>query len=277
MKKILLLSAAYLLTNLSFGQIDNEVNEAKNLRFGLKGSLSIDWLSPSNKKKFVSNGSGLGYSWGAQVEYRLSKTVSFVSGVGIQTSVGKIGFFEASSKDSVFYILNRDEEFQDFTAENLSDSLNSTFWLKNRRYKINYVNIPIAFKMKTKEIGYFKYYGTFGLNLGIKTKAIVEDEVEFGNSTPTNTDLDLNTGASFARTGLIFGGGAEYNLSGSTSLFFDLTYNYFFSNALNGDDKYLGVKDFTVTEPSGSRPVGFKEINQKAIPGSVALTVGILF
>ncbi len=270
MKKILLLSIAYLIGNLSFAQLDNNENNVKNFRFGLKGNLSIDWMKPENQKKFVSNGSSLGYGWGAQLEYRLNKTASLVTGVGLQTSYGKIGFFEASSKDSVYYILNKDEEFQDFNTTNLLDSTNTAFWLKDRKYKINYVTIPIALKMKTKEIGYFTYYGTFGLNLGIKTKATVEDNVQLLNATTTNSDLDLNSGASFARTGLIIGGGAEYTVSGSTALFFDLTYNYFFSNALDGDDKYLGVKDYTTD-------TGFKEIKQKAIPGSVALTVGVLF
>lgn len=270
MKKILLFSFIYLLGNISFAQLDNSQNNVKNFRFGLKGNLSIDWMKPENKKKFVSNGSGLGYGWGAQLEYRLNKTASIVTGIGIQTAIGKIGFYEASSKDSVFYILNKDEEFLEFNTTNLLDSTNTSFWLKDRKYKINYITIPIALKMKTKEIGYFTYYGTFGLNLGIKTKATVEDNVEILNAVTTNSDLDLNSGASIARTGIIIGGGAEYTISGSTALFFDLTYNYFFSNALNGDDKYLGVKDYTVD-------TGFKNINQKAIPGSVALTVGILF
>ncbi len=270
MKKTFLISLVYLIANVNFAQVDNSENNAKNFRFGLKGNLSIDWLRPENKKKFVSNGSGLGYGWGAQLEYRLNKTASVVTGVGIQTAIGKLGFFEASSKDSVFYLLNKDEEFQEFNTENLLDSTNTSFWLKDRKYKINYITIPIALKMKTKEIGYFTYYGTFGLNLGIKTKAIVEDNVEIANASTTNNDLDLNSGASFARTGIIIGFGAEYSIAGSTALFFDLTYNYFFSNALNGDDKYLGVKDYTVEN-------GFKEVNQKAIPGSVALTVGILF
>jgi hypothetical protein len=35
------------------------------------------------------------------------------------------------------------------------------------------VNIPIILKMKTKEIGYFTYFGEFGAVLGFKTKARV--------------------------------------------------------------------------------------------------------
>lgn len=272
MKKILLIGSALFVWGSYFSQIDNKENNSKNLRFGLKTNLSIDWLRPENKKKFKSNGSSLGYGWGAQIEYRLNKTASIVTGVGLQTSYGKIGFFDASSKDTVLYLLNKDEEFKEFNEKNRLDSNNSLYQLFDRKYKINYVTIPIALKMKTKEIGYFTYYGTFGLNLGIKTKATVKDEVMLTNSNNKSTinDLNLNSGVSFARTGLIVGGGAEYTVSGSTAVFIDLTYNYFFTNVLDKDDEYLGVKNYTSN-------TGFNPIKQKAIPGNIALTIGVLF
>lgn len=268
MKKILLFSFIYLLGNMAFSQIDNLENNAKNIRFGLKGNLSIDWMKPENQKKFLSNGSGLGLGWGAQLEYRLNKTLSIATGFGLQTTKGAIDFDEASSANKTYYYLNKDEEFQTFSNVNpLTDTTFNLFLLKDRKYKINYVTIPVSLKMKTKEIGYFTYYGQFGLNLGIKTKAIVEDEVELNGAPTTNTDLDLNSGASLLRTGLIIGGGAEYTISGSTALFFDITYNYFFTNAVDKDDKYLNAL----------KEGQYSSVNQKFIPGSVALTVGILF
>jgi len=278
MKKIVVLSIAYLLTNIGFAQIDDAENNVKNFRFGLKGNLSVDWLTPENEKKFKSNGSGIGYGWGAQLEYRLNKTASIVSGFGIQTAKGKIGFFDSSisANDTTIYILNKDEEFVTFNRDLLDSTGYSAYQLINRKYSINYVTIPIALKMKTKEIGYFTYYGQFGLNLGIKTKVRVDDEViPFKSEAPVgnqleNTKLDLTKGIQPIRSALIVGGGAEYTISGTTAVFFDLTYNYFFTNALKKNDEYLGVKD--VLEPTG-----YKEIKQKAIPGSVALTVGILF
>lgn len=272
MKKILLFSFIYLLGNIGFSQIDNSENNAKNIRFGLKANLSIDWMKAENQKKFTSDGSGLGLGWGAQLEYRLNKTLSVVTGFGLQTAKGKIDYLGGTSSDSLYYILNKDEEFQTFDTANFTG--NEVYLLRNRSYKINYITIPVLLKMKTKEIGYFTYYGQFGLNLGFKTKAKVTDNV---SSTTSNTDseveikdLDLNSGASFARAGLIVGGGAEYNISGSTAIFFDLTYNYFFSNAVSKSDKYLGAYDI-------DESTLYKKVNQKFIPGSVALTVGILF
>ena len=174
MKKILLISLTYLISNFAFAQIDNEENNAKNIRFGLKANLSIDWLNPEDKRNFTSNGSGLGLGLGAQLEFRLNKTVSFVSGFGLQSAKGKIDFAGAERFDSTYYILNNDQEFLDFDTENFDG--NSVYWLQNRAYKINYVTIPLSLKMRTKEIGYLTYYGTFGLNLGIKTKTKINDQ-----------------------------------------------------------------------------------------------------
>lgn len=268
MKKILFLSIAYLIGNVSFAQLDNNENNVKNFRFGLKANLSIDWMKPEDQRNFLSNGSGLGYGWGAQLEYRLNKTVSVVSGFALQTAKGKINYAGATSFDSTYYILNNDQNFVDFDTSNFAG--NNLYWLQNRNYKINYVTIPIALKMKTKEIGYFTYYGTFGLNLGIKTKSKVNDEVIANTSTnKTNIkNLDISSQTSFARTGLIIGLGSEYSISGTTALFFDVTYNYFFSNAVKKDDKYLGVLKNNKYS---------SKINQKFIPGSVTMTVGILF
>ncbi len=278
MKKIIIIGVALLLSGISFAQSGGE-NNVKNFRFGLKGNLSLDWMKPENEKKFTSGGSALGYGWGIQMEYRLNQTVSIVSGFGIQTAKGKINYFDAPSKDSVFYILDRDSEFVVF--DTASFSKNEEFQLLQRKYAINYVNIPVALKMKTKEIGYITYYGTFGLNLGIKTKARVKDDIQkstlsgdslviIDNTKTTNDKLDATKSMSPLRAGLVIGGGGEYTIAGTTAVFFDLTYNYFFTNAVKKHDKYLGVRDY-------EQETGYKEITQKFIPGSVTLTVGILF
>ena len=47
---------------------------------------------------------------------------------------------------------------------------NNIYWLKERKYKVNYVTIPIGLKLKTKEIGYLTYFGEFGGNIGIPYK-----------------------------------------------------------------------------------------------------------
>lgn len=272
MKKVIYAIVGLLVMNSSFGQVSvSEDNNIKNFRFGLLGESSINWLSPDNQKKFLNNGTGLGFGWGAQLEFRLNKVTSIITGFGLYNTKYKLDFTGASSADTAYYLLNKDDAFVNF-SDSASNSKNSMYWLQNRTYKINYVTVPIAIKMKTKEIGYMTYFGQFGANIGIKTKTRVNDEViAYGSSNKTTiSDLNLDKGTQPIRLGLLIGGGAEYNFSGSTSLFFGVNYNHFFTNALKKEDPYLmkGVD---------ANGVGGAKVAQNAIPGSISIVLGVLF
>ncbi|MCB9189097.1 MAG: outer membrane beta-barrel protein [Flavobacteriales bacterium] len=300
MKKLILLAGIILgLSHITSAQVSvSEENDIKNFRFGLKGGLSFDWMNVDNDKKFTSGGVGVGYHWGLQLEFRLNKTLSFVSGLSLTTNNLKINYTGASSADTVLYILDKDENFVDFGGDTTSifasmlTSTNNVYWLKERSIKANYVNIPITLKMKTKEIGYFTYFGQFGLNIGIRTGAKTNDVVQkitfeedslvntasfYGSNTKINPEditlekLDLTSAIQPVRLGLKIGGGAEYNFSGSTSMYFEVNYNHYFTNGLRKDTKetYLNALDFV--------DKAFENIGAKAIPGSVSLTVGVLF
>jgi len=274
MKKILVLATVLFgLNTITNAQVSvTEDNNIKNFRFGLKGDLSIDWLSPDNDKKFESNCVGIGYDWGLQLEFRLNKTLSFVSGLSLKNSSGSLNYFSASSADSTFYILDKDEEFVPFDTAAANVATNTVYFLQSRKYSINYVNIPLMLKMKTNEIGYLTYFGQFGANIGIKTKARVSDESKLVNGNVVNKEkLDLTDGVQPIRFGITIGGGAEYNFSGSTSMFFGLQYNHYFTNTLTSEKNEKYLRKFDSTEGT------FDNVGAKAMPGSVSLTVGILF
>ncbi|CAG5085743.1 PorT family protein [Parvicella tangerina] len=300
MKKLILLAAILFgVSSITKAQVSvTEENDIKNFRFGLKGGMSFDWMNIDNDKKFQSGGVGVGYHWGLQLEFRLNKTLSFVSGLSLTTNSLKLNYTGASSADTVLYILDRDENFVDFGSDtstvfsNMLESTNNVYWLKQRAIKANYVNIPIALKMKTKEIGYFTYFGQFGLNVGIRTGAKTNDVVQkitfdedslvstnsfYGANTNINTEdidlekLDVTSGVQPVRLGLRIGGGAEYNFSGSTSMYFEVNYNHYFTNGLRKESKETYLNAFDYVEKS------FENVGAKAIPGSVSLTVGVLF
>ena len=98
--------------------------------------------------------------------------------------------------------------------------------------------------------------------MSLKTKASVEDRsIPLNDSLAplsseafsTFEDLDLSSGTQPFRAGLSLGAGAEYNFSGSTSLFFQVNWNYFVTNVLTKQDneKYLRTYDDGVFEPLG--------------------------
>lgn len=277
-----------ILTILLISNISAQDDTGKNFRFGLIGNTSIGWLAPDDERKFSSGDVGLGLGWGLQMEFKLGKTTSFATGLNLEVFKASLNYddpnLSATSKPT-YYDLNSDYEYLPWEDLTTVPDDTSIFQLKNRSYKINYVNIPLILKMKTKEIGYFTYFGEFGAVLGFKTKARVDDisnEISYDSTSlnpitiqstdvPDLNDLDLAKGTQPIRAGLRVGGGAEYNISGSTSLFFSLHYNYFITNALTRavSEDYLRSYNADTGQ--------FEAVGAKSIPGSVSLTIGVLF
>ena len=124
MKKIVI-TALLILPLLSF--IAQE-EEGKNFRFGLMGNTSIGWLTPDDERKFSSGGVGLGLGWGLQMEFKLGKTTSFVTGLNLESYKASLNYddpdLSATSKPT-YYDLNSDFEYFDtLLAENFIQTLN---------------------------------------------------------------------------------------------------------------------------------------------------------
>lgn len=85
--------------------------------------------------------------------------------------------------------------------------------VKTEDYKVNanYIEIPLILKLKTNEIGYFRYYGQFGLNNGI----LVSNQIKEPKKT-TKIDQEVAEVRTF-NSGLNFGAGVEYTISDDTS------------------------------------------------------------
>lgn len=236
-------------------------SSAKSFRFGLKAIPSVNWYKPDNQKKFETNGVIPKFGWGLQTEFKLSSVASFVTGVQVDYDGGKLKFKDTAD----FYFDTKDEKL--ITSQDTTGVDWTKFKLNERTYGVNYLTLPLYLKMKTKEIGYMTYFAEFGLNNSFRLKSRVNDNVTEYSATKTTSDLkeientkDMN----LFRFQLHVGGGAEYNMSGSTSLFFGVFYNYGFSNVLKKESEFLTNKN------TGS-------IEQKSYANNVALSVGILF
>ena len=97
---------------------------------------------------------------------------------------------------------------------------------------------------------------------------LIVDEVE---KSIYLTDLDIAKGTQAIRAGILVGAGAEYNISGTTSMFFSLHYNLFITNMITAEKNEKYLRQYN--SDTGS----FTNIGAKSIPGSVSLTVGVLF
>jgi hypothetical protein len=231
----------------------------KNFRFGIKVNPMLTWFRPDEGKTLERNGLKAKFGYGLITEFKMAKVISFATGIGGEYEGGKLS---VNSKDTVFYFM-KDDAFTTDTAG--ADK----YRLLSRSYNINYLNIPITLKMKTKDIGGMTYFGMFGGDIGIRMKSKVTDEVmDLGSSGGTTlkiTDIDNTKDMNILRTSLNVGGGFEYNLSGSTSLVVGLNYRRGFLPVVKKTSEYL------------REGYSAKDLKSTILGDGILLTVGILF
>lgn len=286
MKKILLIvSSTLLLANSFFAQDDAD----KKFRFGLRVAPTPTWLRSNDPKLVEKSSTKFGFGFGLQCEIRINSTASFVTGIGGDFLGGK-----QSYKNGQGYILDKNNEYVDSKdggfGQGVTGLYNSTnngnkfYEIKSRSVKTTYVTIPVMLKLMTKDISGFKYFGQFGGNIAIQTKFRATDELtELKYNAVTNqyetngavTVSDMRPDGDLVpfHVGLNAGIGAEYNLSGSTSVFFSINYLRGFVN------QYQRTSDIIVDKikdniNAGTVPAKSK---QSAMCDGIQINVGILF
>ncbi|MEW6468543.1 MAG: outer membrane beta-barrel protein, partial [Bacteroidota bacterium] len=221
--------------------------------------------------KLEKAGSKVGFAWGMSVEFRLNAVAVIATGLQIDYDRGYLNFLDTSAS---YYFNTKDQVLLPFSDTAAAGKSNVVFYqLNDRVYRTNYVTLPFCLKMKTKDIGGMTYFMKFGLNSSFRLKAKVNDNVTQRTAQKPKsslTDLDNTDDMKLFRFQLQVGGGAEYNLSGTTSLVFGLGFNYGFSNVLTKESKYLVKNDGTATTSPTPYP-------QNAAASNIALTVGMLF
>jgi len=193
MKRFIL---AFLFLNLVFGGFAQ-----KHLQLSFIGSPSVNWISTNNP--VAENGKAmLGYSFGLNCDFYFSdnQRYSLLTGLNITNIGGEISY------DS-----NSDFQFSGKTLPAQSKI----------KYRLRYVEVPLAIKLKTDQFHRTRYWGQFGLstminidskgdsNDGSLKKASINDEVQLFNlAMIIGAGFDFDLGGSNAVTaGLIFQNG----------------------------------------------------------------------
>lgn len=269
MKKVILLFLV--LTLGGKWALAQDENNIKNFRFGLKATGMLTWYKPEDKKKYESNGVTARGSYGLITEFRLNKVASIATGVQVDYDGGKLLY--KTDVDTNFYFLSKDGEL---LSRGDSVAGADKYRLDSRFYRTTYLTIPLSLKLKTPEIGSLTYYGQFGVNASFRLKSRVDDDVNavLGGTFNQNiggkasqSDLLNTSDMNIFKFSLNVGGGAEWNLAGSTSLVFGLNWYNGFSNVLKSDSKYV----------FRTQNNGYAETKQNAKASAIALTFGVLF
>ncbi|MFM1874999.1 MAG: hypothetical protein RL266_736 [Bacteroidota bacterium] len=242
----------------------------KKFKIGFNLSPSVNFMQP-NTDGVKLGAAKMKFGYGMMAEYAF--TNNYAVGFGLEHIMG--GSSLDFSNTDVRYTVKDD------TAQ---------YRLLNRLYRYDYVNLPITLKLMTNEIGYFTYFGQFGVDVSILASGKAKDERQLFKSiatdtlgvvtesfeAPTTGDFQGRYNQSmFINVKLRIGAGFEWNFSGNTSLVVSVSYhNGFIDLMKDPDDDKVANEEGLFKYDENRAKVPFE---MSANLHHVALNVGILF
>jgi len=204
-------------------------SKAQKMSFGIVANPQVSWIRP-DITKVERAGAKMGLNFGLNADFFFAKNYAFHTGLLINNTGGKLEF-----KDTINF----------YTTD-------STFRIdpgSTIKYKLQYIDIPLGLKFKTKQLGYFTYYGQLGITAQVKVAA-----------RGSNDDYDINDAGISDEIGLFsvgyhIGGGMEYSLGGTTAILVGFKYTN-------------GFVDITKDK---------NKVSDKSVLNAIAIQIGILF
>ena len=213
----------------------------------------MSWLA-ANSPEYKNEGGKLGFSYGLATEFFLSKNYLFSTGLFISSLGGEVSYEGVYENSAGLNLLSAVE----------------------KSYAIKYIEIPLTLKLRTNEIGYMTYYGSFGLNVGVKFQSSSDLTYTDINNSPKIEGVNTASDIFFMNTSLAIGAGVEYNISGNTNLMLGVTYNNGFINQLENKLHLIdGATGKAVIDASGEPT--FTDDKASANMNYIALNIGLFF
>ena len=206
----------------------------KSVIMGVKVAPNLGWLK-TDQEGYNSEGVVPGINWGLIADFYFAENYALASGFEVSFHNGKISY---------------------------PDIYDGTQGRLDRKYRLKYIDIPVLIKMKTNDIGDFRFYGNIGVRPGVRIGAKAKDSYTSLSGPTVTTTKDwhnIDSQTRLFRMSLVIGGGVEFPIDNSTSIVAGLNFINGFSNVL---------KNKNAVTPS---------INHKAIPNAIELSLGVVF
>lgn len=237
MKRTVLTTLA-LATISSIGFAQNEPYTATNennlhkLRIGVYGAPTLSSMRPSAAKdgaKTQENGGNkIGFTYGLMVDYNFTENYAIVTGLQVNSTGGKINTSNPSAVNG--------------------EVIQSSF-----DYSLQYLEIPLALKLKTDKIGKFSFFGQAGLTMGFNiSKKATYQLIQKRATVDTVYKADAKekiTGPIGNIAPVVFsmniGIGTQYTIGKKLDAYFGLFFNNGFAPNVTDPTKFNGLPQFT--------------------------------
>jgi len=229
--------------------------EFGNVRFALSAAPVLSWFSPDGERGTVeTDGPRFSIKYGLHMDFKIGGNDNywFSSGLFMVNTGGSL------SHD---WAINRE---------------GSSDLLRTRRevdYRLNYITVPLNFKLMTNEVGYSRYFARVGFDFGVAVNSRFDTRdvaVEIaGTSTFERENASAEDFTRFYRTALHIEAGMEYNIGGNTNLMISLEWNNGLNNVFTRDNRLPTTNESIGTQLNGPRI--------ESVINYLALNLGIYF
>ena len=255
--------------------------EEPRFRMGLHLLPSIAWLDARDGYTAAEGSIGR-FGFGFTADIMFADNYAIGTGVNVFRNGGKLTTIERLTGDP----LDPANDTTQFVVQ------------RDRKLTQHWVELPLSFKFRTREIGHITYWGQFGLGLGLNLRATADDQVTYLYRNDPEIALgsewvqDLETGeiefkdvpvedeVALMRAAMIVGLGIEYNLSGKTALLVGATFNNGLFNVANNRNfgRTLNEEHLTALPVSDTAvPLLPEGYDRKMVDNAILLSLGLLF
>jgi len=220
-----------------------------------------------------------------------NETIGLTTGIEFDFNTSK--YKPGTSNAYYLYNDNTIEEIPD-AALNAFGNVNYTdkqlFQLENRKQKATYLTVPTMLIFRTNFIGYFRYFGKFGLrssfllsqknnDSGINLDESAVNPYTSSSVITDNKNMKSKNEMFFFKSSVGIAGGAEWNFTGTTCLVAEIGFYYGFTPLYyDRNSPYLFTNGLSNGSASVTDPTGTDvPYSNKATQSQLQLKISILF
>ncbi len=208
------------------------------IRFGAYVAPTLSWMRPTSTKSddksyaVENGGSKMGFQYGFVAEYYFAENYGLVLGAQVNHTGGSINANLVDSSKRAAGVASK----------------------ANMNYTLQYVEIPVAIKLRTDEISNMRFFGQFGLSLGINIgkKATYDIEgydanmntVKFVSDGKEKLSASNGTAISPVMLQMNVGVGMEYPFADKLSGYVGIFFNNGFLPDVTNPNNYKGLPTF---------------------------------